>query len=81
MLGEEYQMICGSSANLATPATPTITARTAGSNETTVGANGTYDVKVTATNWFGETAASAAATGSSLAGQVIDVTIVPSRVR
>ena len=66
------------SANLATPATPTITARTAGSNETTVGANGTYDVKVTATNWFGETAASAAATGSSLAGQVIDVTIVPS---
>ena len=48
MLGEEYQMICGSSANLATPATPTITARTAGSNETTVGANGTYDVKVTA---------------------------------
>ena len=41
-------MICGSSANLATPATPTITARTAGSNETTVGANGTYDVKVTA---------------------------------
>ena len=78
MLGEEYQMICGSSANLATPATPTITARTAGSNETTVGANGTYDVKVTATNWFGETAASAAATGSSLAGQVIDVTIVPS---
>ena len=43
-----------------------------------MGANGTYDVKVTATNWFGETAASAAATGSSLAGQVIDVTIVPS---
>ena len=27
---EEYQLICGSSANLATPATPTITARTDG---------------------------------------------------
>ena len=70
-------MICGSSANLATPATPTITARTAGSNETTVGANGTFNVKVTATNWFGETAASTAATGSTSAGQVVDVTIVP----
>jgi hypothetical protein len=77
MLGEEYQLICGSSVSLSTPATPTITARTAGSNETTVGSNGTYDVKVTATNWFGETAASTAATGSTSAGQVVDVTIVP----
>ena len=78
MLGEEYSLICGSSANLATPATPTITARTAGSNETTNGANGTFNVKVSATNWFGETAVSSAATGSTLAGQVTDVTIVPS---
>ena len=34
MLGEEYQMIAGSSANLATPAAPTLTVRTAQSNET-----------------------------------------------
>jgi hypothetical protein len=74
---EEYQLICGSSASLAAPAIQAITARTAGSNETTVGANGTYDVKVTATNWFGETAASTAATGSTSAGQVVDVTIAP----
>lgn len=68
-------MICGSTASLATPAVPTMTARTAGSNETTVGANGTFDVKITATNWFGETAASVPATGSTSAGQVVDVTI------
>ena len=79
MLGEEYQMICGSSANLATPGTPTVTARTAGSNETTVGAHGTFAVEVTATNWFGETAASASASisGGTSAGQVVDVTIAP----
>ena len=34
MLGEEYQMIAGSSQNLATPAAPTLTSRSAGSNET-----------------------------------------------
>ena len=43
-----------------------------------MGANGTFNVKVTATNWFGETAASTAATGSTSSGQVVDVTIVPS---
>jgi len=68
-------MICGSSVPLATPATPTITARTAGSNETTVGANTTFNVTVTATNWFGETVSSGYATGSTTAGQVVDVTM------
>ena len=78
MLGEEYQMIAGSSSNLAAPGTPTVTLRTAGSNETTVGTNGTYSVKVTATNFFGETTvSSAAATGGTTSGQVVDVTIVP----
>ena len=48
-------MIAGSSSNLATPATPTVTLRTAGSNETTVGTNTYYKVVVTATNFFGET--------------------------
>jgi len=78
MLGEEYMLIAGSSSNLAAPATPTVTLRTAGSNETTVGTNGTYSVKVTATNFFGETTvSSAAATGGTTSGQVVDVTIVP----
>jgi hypothetical protein len=79
MLAEEYALICGSSANLAAPATPTVTARTAGSNETAIGANTNYSVYVTATNWFGETTISgnAAVSGGTLAGQVVDVTIVP----
>ena len=58
MLGEEYQMIAGSSANLATPAAPTCTVRTAQSNETAL--NTTIDhVLVAATNYFGTTAVSA----------------------
>lgn len=79
MLGEEYQLICGSSAQLAVPGTPTVTARTAGSNETPIGANTHYAVVVTATNWFGETIASASASvaGGTAAGQVVDVTIAP----
>lgn len=77
MLAEENALICGSSANLAAPAAPTLTARTAGSNETTVGANSNFAVAVTATNLFGETVASAVATlsGGTSAGQVVDVTI------
>ena len=71
-------MIAGSSANLSAPAAPTVTLRTAGSNETTVGTHATYSVEVTATNYFGETvASSAAATGGTTAGQVVDVTIAP----
>ena len=63
MLGEEYQMIAGSSQNLATPAAPTVTVRTAGSNETAMSAtSGTYYITVTALNYFGETIASAQAT-------------------
>lgn len=79
MLAEEYALICGSSANLAAPAAPTLAARTAGSNETTVGANSNFAVVVTATNLFGETVASADATlsGGTSAGQVVDVTIAP----
>ena len=77
MLGEEYQMIAGSSQPLATPAAPTLVARTAGSNETAVGTTGTARVRVSALNYFGETAASTAATVTTSAGQVIDVTIAP----
>src|SRR5208282_3964360 len=48
MLGEEYQMIAGSSQTLATPAVPNLTVRTAGSNESALAAtSGTYYVNVT----------------------------------
>jgi len=79
MLGEEYAMLAHSSVNLATPGTPTLTARTAGSNETAISTAGslTY-VTVTATNYYGETVASTAASVTPAAGQVIDVTIAPS---
>lgn len=78
MLGEEYQMIAGSSQNLATPGAATCTARAAGSNETaltTVGSSAS--VKVTALNYFGETVASSVSTVTTATGQVLDVTISP----
>lgn len=75
MLGEEYQMIAGTSVNLAVPAAPTITLRTAGSNETAF-TTGTLTVEITAGNYWGETAASAASNSVTVsAGQVVDVTI------
>jgi hypothetical protein len=79
MLGEEYQMIAGSSQNLAAPGTPTLVVRTAGSNETGLtGITTNVAVKVTALNYFGESIASAAsATTAAVNGQVVDVTIVP----
>jgi hypothetical protein len=81
MLGEEYQMIAGTSQNLATPAAPTTAFRSAGSNETAIsgGSAGHFGVFVTAVNYFGETAASASSTDltASRTGQVCDVTISP----
>jgi hypothetical protein len=77
MLGEEYQMIAGSSQNLAAPAAPTLTARTAGSNETALTAAAEIYVNVTALNYFGESVASAQANVTPTAGQVVDVTISP----
>jgi hypothetical protein len=70
-------MIAGSSQNLATPATPTLTLRTAGSNETAINSSGTTYVRVTALNYFGETTASASASVANAASSVIDVTISP----
>ena len=71
-------LIAGSSSNLSAPAAPTVTKRTAGSNETTVGANTYYKVFVTATNFFGETVQSSVGDASATtSGQVVDVTIVP----
>ena len=75
MLGEEYQMIAGSSQNLPTPAAPTCTVRTAGSNETALTIAAEMDITVTALNYFGETIASSVANATPASGQVVDVTI------
>ena len=79
MLGEEYQMIAGSSQNLATPAAPTVAVRTAGSNETGfTGVTTNIAVQVSALNYFGESIASASSGNITAAnGQVADVTISP----
>src|SRR5215813_6430719 len=74
---EEYQMLAGSSQNLAAPGAVTLTARTAGSNESGVPSGGTMHVSVTALNYFGETAKSTDASVAWTAGQVVDVTIAP----
>lgn len=74
MLGEEYQMIAGSSVALSAPTIVSLTARTAGSGETTVGANANFTVFVTATNFYGETVAAQSSTISTSSGQVVDLT-------
>jgi hypothetical protein len=80
MLGEEYQLLAGSSQSIPTPGAVTATARTALSNETAItGYTTNVNFKVTALNYFGETAVSAAI-GTAVAiaaGQVVDVTIAP----
>jgi hypothetical protein len=77
MLGEEYQMLAGSSQNLPALAAPTLSARTAGSNETALTAAAEIYVNVTALNYFGETVKSAQANVTPTASQVVDVTISP----
>jgi hypothetical protein len=79
MLGEEYAMLAATPVALATPAAPTVTSRTAGSNETAFGTNSsTYYVYVTATNFYGETVASPASSSySATTTTVCDVTISP----
>jgi len=79
MLAEEYAMLAATPVALATPAAPTITVRTAGSNETAFGTNTSYYVYVTATNFYGETVASPASAIATVNGtsQVVDVTISP----
>jgi hypothetical protein len=70
-------MLSHSSVALSAPGTPTLAVRTPGSNETAL-SNGTYYVAVTATNYYGETASTFAASTQAVTGQVIDVTIAPS---
>ncbi len=82
MLGEEYQMMAGSSQNLPVPGQVTAAFRTPGSNETAIsgGTAGHFAVSVTALNFFGETVGSAISTDittSRTSGVVADVTINP----
>jgi hypothetical protein len=78
MMGEEYAMLSHSSVKLSTPNAPTTTLRTAGSNETAIGGSPAhFTVAVTATNYYGETVASAVSTDITTVGtaNVVDVTI------
>ena len=82
MLGEEYQLMAGSSQNLPTPPQVTVAFRTPGSNETAItgGTAAHFAVTVTALNYFGETLGSAISsdiTTSRTPGYVADVTITP----
>ena len=80
MLGEEYQMLAGSSQILATPAAPAVAMRIAGANESALSGVGSSEiaVKVTALNYFGESIASASSGNITwTAGQVADVAISP----
>ena len=80
MLAEEYAMIAATPTNLSKPAAPTTVLRAAGSNETPIGGSPAhFVVVVTATNYYGETIASAVSadlTGVSTTN-VVDVTISP----
>lgn len=82
MLNEEAQLIAATSTALSTPAAPVLTARNANTGETPLSGtitNNTVNIKVTAANWYGETAASAATANASVTSgtSVVDVTITP----
>ena len=82
MLNEEAQILAATSTALTTPSAPTVTVRNANSGETALSGtitNNTVDVKVTAANWYGETAPSAVAAATSVTSgtSVVDVQISP----
>lgn len=78
MLLEEHDILASTSQALAAPAAPTLAARTAGSNEIALtGVTTNVYVEVTAVNFWGQTAASAAANVAWSSGDVVDVTISP----
>ena len=78
MLNEEASHLNASSIALTTPSAPTLTARTANSGETALtGVTTTVYVKVTASTFFGQTAAGSGASVGWSSGQVVDVQIVP----
>jgi len=78
MLMEEYQMIAGNTTAISTSGitAPTLTVRTAGSNETALGTLADFGVGITAQNYWGETVGTyTAAITTVAAGDVVDVTI------
>jgi hypothetical protein len=77
MLAEEYQLLASTKTNIGAPsAAPSLTARTAGSGETALsGVTTNIYVRVTATNYTGETASSTVQSVGVAGGQVVDVTI------
>jgi len=78
MLNEEAAHLAATSVALSTPGTPALAARTANTGETALtGVTTNVFVKVTAANWYGETAASTGASVGWSSGQVVDVTISP----
>jgi len=82
MLAEEFALLNGTATALNAPAAPTLTVRTAGSNETAVPAAGSgngYYVVTTATNVYGETQMSSStfANVGTATTDVIDVTLAP----
>jgi len=78
MLGEEYQLMAGSSQNLPSVPAATVSTRTAGSNETAItGYTTNVSVWVTALNFFGESVGTNSSAATISAGQVADVTITP----
>jgi hypothetical protein len=78
MLGEEYQMMAGSSQNIPSVPAATVSARTAGSNETAItGFTTNVSVWVTALNFFGESVGTNSSAAAVSTGQVVDVTITP----
>lgn len=82
MLNEEAQIIAATATALTTPSAPTATARTPNAGETAISGtitNDVVDIKVSAANFWGETAASAVTAVTSVATgtSVIDVQISP----
>lgn len=77
MLAEEYQLLASTSHAIGAPsAAPSLTARSAGTGETALsGVTTNIYVRITATNYYGETVSSTAASVGVSGGQVVDVTI------
>jgi len=79
MLAEEHTILQAKIDNVSAPSAPTVAARTAATGETALsGVTTAVYVKVTATTFFGESLPSSAGTANWSAGQVCDVTIVPT---
>jgi hypothetical protein len=77
MLMEEYQMIAGNTSVIAAPVSaPTLTLRTAGSNEVGLPSSTHFGVGITAVNYWGETVGVYSSDlGAVGAGSVVDVLI------